>query len=74
MRAREMGEKDLKRNKVRLGEDSADEVGRLVLTLTLTLTLPLTLALTLPLTRYGRHELTTSDHRPIGAALTVAAA
>ena len=24
--------------------------------------------------RYGRHELTTSDHRPIGAALTVAVA
>ena len=23
---------------------------------------------------YGRHELTTSDHRPIGAALTVAVA
>ena len=25
-------------------------------------------------TWYGRHELTTSDHRPIGAALTVAVA
>ena len=46
----------------------------LTLALALALALALTLTLTLPLTRYGRHELTTSDHRPIGAALTVAAA